>query len=173
MSGPTDRRSKVRNLPASARPGPRHLPASSLGDLSQRIAEIETRLSLAGGARDYSDTALAAVAERLYRARRRRTRHFPALFAEPAWDMLLDLFVARVRGTLVSTTSLCVAGAVPDTTGKRWIRMLEDRGLVERHRANDRRVTPFSLTDRGYLVMRQYLIEGVEARELPPIGGLS
>lgn len=150
--------------------------ARSLGDLSQRIAEIEARLAHAAAepnGREYSDPALVVVAERMYRARRRRTRHFPQMFAEPAWDMLLDLFISKVRGRLVNITSLCIAGVVPETTGKRWIRMLEEHGLIERHTSSDRRVTPVLLTDRGYKVMRQYLIEGLEARELPGSGGFA
>jgi hypothetical protein len=46
----------------------------------------------------HQDLALAAYAENLYQERRRRVRHFPQhLFAEPAWDILLDLFVNGVR----------------------------------------------------------------------------
>jgi hypothetical protein len=147
----------------------------SVDQLAERIAEIEARLvvppDLAAGF-EFSDDALATVAARVYRARRRRERHFDAaIFADPAWDMLLDLFIAKARGKAVRTSSLCLAGAVPVATGLRWIAELERRELIERHHSpGDRRVRLIALTDQGYRVMRRYLIEGIEASELPPSG---
>ena len=62
-----------------------------------------------------------------------RENYFPAsLFADPAWDMLLDLMAARLEGTPVAVSSLCIASAVPATTALRWIRTLTDRGLLVR-----------------------------------------
>lgn len=67
------------------------------------------------------------------RARRLRDRFFPAeLFADPAWDMLLDLGAARLEGRKVSVSSLCIAAAVPTTTALRWVKALVDRGLFSR-----------------------------------------
>ncbi|MFN3389010.1 MAG: MarR family transcriptional regulator, partial [Allosphingosinicella sp.] len=67
------------------------------------------------------------------RARRLRDHFFKKdLFADPAWDMLLDLAAARLEGTMVSVSSLCIAGNVPTTTALRWIKTLVDRGLVLR-----------------------------------------
>ncbi len=67
------------------------------------------------------------------KARRLRDRFFdPALFADPAWDILLDLAAARLEGRPVSVSSLCIAASVPTTTGLRWIKALVDRGLLER-----------------------------------------
>lgn len=67
------------------------------------------------------------------RARRLRERFLdPALFADPAWDMLLDLMAARLEGRPVAVSSLCIAGAVPTTTALRWIRVMTDAGLFTR-----------------------------------------
>lgn len=67
------------------------------------------------------------------RARRRRSLHLDAnLLADPAWDMMLDLFVARLERREVYVTSLCIAAAVPNTTALRWIRLLTDRGMFVR-----------------------------------------
>jgi hypothetical protein len=53
---------------------------------------------------------------------RLRSQHFvPALFADPAWDILLDLAAARIDGRMVAVSSLCIAAAVPATTALRWI----------------------------------------------------
>lgn len=69
----------------------------------------------------------------LLRARRLREQILePDLFADPAWDILLDLMAARLENTRVSVSSLCIAAAVPPTTALRWIRQLTDRGLLER-----------------------------------------
>ncbi|SER76833.1 MarR family transcriptional regulator [Sphingobium sp. YR768] len=69
----------------------------------------------------------------MLRARRIRADFLPGdLFADPAWDMLLDLFAARLEQERVSVSSLCIAAAVPPTTALRWIRILTDKGLVER-----------------------------------------
>lgn len=65
--------------------------------------------------------------------RRLRDRFFSAeLFADPAWDILLDLAASRLEGKPVSVSSLCIAAAVPPTTALRWIRMMTDQGLLER-----------------------------------------
>ena len=69
----------------------------------------------------------------LLRARRMREQFLPAdLFADPAWDMILDLMAARLSGQRVSVSSLCIAAAVPPTTALRWIRQLTDRGVFSR-----------------------------------------
>src|SRR3546814_14216668 len=63
-----------------------------------------------------------------------RDRYFDGdLFADPAWDMLLDLYLAAERNTRpVSISSLCIASAVPATTALRWIKTFEDLQLISR-----------------------------------------
>ncbi|MEC3912353.1 MarR family transcriptional regulator [Sphingobium sp. CR2-8] len=78
-------------------------------------------------------TITAAQVRDLLRARRIRADFLPGdLFADPAWDMMLDLLAARLEQERVSVSSLCIAAAVPPTTALRWIRTLTDKGLVER-----------------------------------------
>lgn len=81
-------------------------------------------------------TALASAEIRaLLQMRRLRDRYMPAdLFADPAWDMMLDLMAARLDGKHVSVSSLCIAAAVPPTTALRWIGQLTDRGIFVRTR---------------------------------------
>lgn len=67
------------------------------------------------------------------RARQMRGRFLPAdLFADPAWDILLDLAAARLEGVKVSVSSLCIAAQVPTTTALRWIKTLVDRDILLR-----------------------------------------
>jgi DNA-binding MarR family transcriptional regulator len=69
----------------------------------------------------------------LLKLRRNRDRFFADdLFADPAWDILLELYAATLGQLRVSVTSLCHAAAVPATTALRWINQLEDRGLIAR-----------------------------------------
>lgn len=69
----------------------------------------------------------------IIRVRRLREHFFKSdLFADPAWDMLLDLMAARVERQRVAVSSLCIAAAVPPTTALRWIKGLCDQGLFVR-----------------------------------------
>lgn len=69
----------------------------------------------------------------MIRARRLRDRFMPSdLFGEAAWDMLLDLMAARIEGSQVAVSSLCIAAAVPPTTALRAIRGMTERGLFVR-----------------------------------------
>ncbi|AQA00225.1 hypothetical protein BWQ93_18490 [Sphingopyxis sp. QXT-31] len=75
----------------------------------------------------------AKAVRRMLRQRRMREQHFPAdLFADPAWDMLLDLYAAQLERHPVSVSSLCIAAAVPATTALRWIKTMTDAGLCLR-----------------------------------------
>lgn len=70
----------------------------------------------------------------IIRLRRMRNAYFSGeLFADPAWDMLLDLTAAQLEGERVAVSSLCIAAAVPATTALRWIKTMCDHGLFERH----------------------------------------
>lgn len=92
------------------------------------------------------------------RARRLRDQYFtPELFADPAWDMLLDLYAARLERSRVSVSSLCIAASVPPTTALRWIGTMHDAGLFEREADPvDRRRAHIMLSTRAVDGMRSY-----------------
>ncbi|NNG56016.1 MULTISPECIES: winged helix DNA-binding protein [Sphingomonas] len=46
--------------------------------------------------------------------------------------MLLDLYVARLKGARVSVSSLCVAANIPPTTALRHIADLVENGEIDR-----------------------------------------
>lgn len=83
----------------------------------------------------------AQAVRELIKLRRMREQHFPAdLFADPGWDILLDLYAAKLEGKSVSVSSLCIAAAVPPTTGLRWITTMTEHGaLIRRQDPNDAR----------------------------------
>ena len=75
----------------------------------------------------------AAEIRSVIRMRRLRDRFFDRdLFADPAWDMLLDLMAARIERVHVAVSSLCIAACVPPTTALRWIKAMTDSGLFDR-----------------------------------------
>lgn len=108
-----------------------------------------------------ADVASAAGARvrALIRARRTRDQFFRSeLFADPAWDMLLDLMAARLEHKRVSVSSLCIAAAVPATTALRWIKSMTDEGMfVRRADNNDGRRIFIELSDRAAGAMSAYL----------------
>jgi len=101
------------------------------------------------------------LVRRIIRQRQLRARYFDGeLFADPAWDMLLDLTAARVERTRVSVTSLCIASGVPPTTALRWIGQLTEAGLFERVEDDtDRRRAFITLTDLAAKAMARYFAD--------------
>ena len=97
----------------------------------------------------------------LYNERRSRDLLMPAgrgLWGDPAWDMLLDLFVANEEGRRVNIVSACIGGCIPTTTGLRLVGQLIDAGLVVRTiDQNDRRKGMLGLTSETSSAMRHYL----------------
>jgi len=95
------------------------------------------------------------------RARRMRTRFFPEhLFADPAWDMLLDLLQAEIAQLRVPVSSLCIAAAVPATTALRWLKTLVQEGIfVRRADPHDGRRVFVELAPSASGALRRYFAE--------------
>lgn len=106
-----------------------------------------------------NELALASKIRSAIKGRRMRDQFFePALFADPAWDMLLDLFAARLEHARVSVSSLCIAAAVPPTTALRWISTLSEAGLIEREADPlDKRRAFIGLSEGASGGMRDYV----------------
>jgi DNA-binding MarR family transcriptional regulator len=90
--------------------------------------------------------------------RRLRDKFFDAaLFADPAWDILLDLYMAKLEQRRTSVSSLCIAARVPATTALRYINSLVERGMIVRTENHlDHRVVYVHLTEPTFETMRQY-----------------
>jgi hypothetical protein len=106
-----------------------------------------------------AEAVTAAEVRSVIRLRRLRERYFPSeLFADPAWDMLLDLTAARIERTRVAVSSLCIAAAVPPTTALRWIKAMTDKGLLRRIAdPHDARRIFIQLSDDAAQAMDKYL----------------
>lgn len=107
----------------------------------------------------------ARQARQLYANRRRRTEIFAntELFGEPAWDILLDLYVAHSERKSVSVSSACIGSAAPPTTGLRWLGLLAEHDLVMReHDASDQRRVIVRLTEKGLRAMDEFFASAAQ-----------
>lgn len=76
---------------------------------------------------------LLRLGKEILRMRRERETLFGKdLFADPSWDIMLDLFVSEIEGVRVTISSACIAASAPQTTGLRHLKTLESRGLIRR-----------------------------------------
>ena len=67
-----------------------------------------------------NDAAAKLSLREKIKLRRLREQFFPPdLFADPSWDIMLDLKAGAQEGQRVSLSSLCIAVAVPPTTALR------------------------------------------------------
>jgi DNA-binding MarR family transcriptional regulator len=137
--------------------------ANILATLSEenKVIEVEPR----GSGRKIEAGQIRAI----IRARRMRDHFFKSdLFADPAWDMLLDLMAARLEKQRVAVSSLCIAAAVPPTTALRWIKSLSDQGLFVRVAdAEDGRRVFIELSDWAATALDAYLKTAIR---VSPIG---
>jgi len=90
--------------------------------------------------------------------RRLRAKFFDdSLFADPAWDILLDLYRAHLAQQRISVTSVCFGAGVPVSTALRWLNALEERGLARRSQDPlDGRRFFVELTQSGVSAMAGY-----------------
>lgn len=103
----------------------------------------------------------AETVRAVIRARRMRSRYFSAeLFADPAWDMLLDLLQAEIAHLRVPVSSLCIAAAVPATTALRWLKTMVSEGIfVRRADPHDGRRVFVELAPEASEALRRYFSE--------------
>jgi DNA-binding MarR family transcriptional regulator len=93
----------------------------------------QSATSMRAPSRSLSPVNPAVRVQQIIRLRRMRERYFGAdLFADPVWDMLLDLMAAHLEGKCVTVTSVCAAAAVPSATAQRRLKALTSKGLVVR-----------------------------------------
>jgi hypothetical protein len=126
------------------------------------VRQASARLSALSEQYAAEEIGLRAVAERLYAERRRRDAQFPpGLFGEPAWDLLLALFIAHEEGRDLTVAEGFEAARVPAGEGPPLVRRLEAAGLVQRRTRNDRRRPGLALTQAGADRLADYLADVV------------
>jgi hypothetical protein len=141
------------------------VPESYLQPLADELVAIVARLRDVAAApastqrSQRSERRYLALARQAYALRRKRAAIFgnPELFGEPAWDILLDLYIAHADGKPVSVSSACIGSAAPPTTGLRWLGVLAEEGLVVRENyADDHRRVLVRLTRAGITAMERF-----------------
>ena len=151
--------------------------AERLRQLSEEVSRIASTLArLSTGPTTTAATPLRALepvaagdvpplsaetVRNVIRARRLRARYFSQeLFADPAWDMLLDLLQAEIAQLRVPVSSLCIAAAVPATTALRWLKTMVSQGLfVRRADPHDGRRVFVELAPETSHALRRYFAE--------------
>lgn len=141
-----------------------------LSDEVGRIASTLARLSTGPSASPRAIKPLSAgdppplsaeTVRNVIQARRARARYFRGdIFADPAWDMLLDLLQAELTQLRVPVSSLCIAASVPATTALRWLKTLVNQGmLVRRADPYDGRRVFVELAPEVSQALRRYFAE--------------
>jgi DNA-binding MarR family transcriptional regulator len=102
---------------------------------------------------------LIARARAILSNRQLRSRYFsPAIFGEPAWDVLLVLYIGDASDARLTIGKLASQISIPPTTVLRWVNYLEKERLVSRQRhPTDRRVVFIRLQEKGRWSLESYL----------------
>lgn len=137
----------------------------ALNELNDRLRQSRSRQSSLSGtesptsAKRQKDRCFA-MAKAWVSADRARDRAFGAdLFSDPAWTILLHLYIGQRSGQPCSVASLCVGSNLPQSTGLRWILALERTGMVIRNvDPLDRRRMLVSLTANATEKMESALV---------------
>lgn len=137
--------------------------SSKLGEIAGEFSSRADRMIASGRAVDtmggQAPINLVDRAREQLAVRKARRRFFPAdLFHEPAWEMLIALFIVYETDHSMNVKALVSCSDAPATTSQRWIDHLHKSGLIDRVTDTvDRRRIDISLTERGYNAMVSYL----------------
>lgn len=72
------------------------------------------------------------------------------LFNNPAWNVMLDLYIALLEHRAICVSSACIASGAASTTALRYLSALADAGLLVRiPDKHDRRKTYVELSTQG------------------------
>lgn len=113
--------------------------------------------TVGGGSADRQ--RLLAKARLVLSSRRAREDYFKRdLFGEPAWEILLALYVTEDAGARFTVSKLAECIGVPLSTAVRWVKTLEESALVRRlDHPTDRRIVFVQLLDKGRIALDAYL----------------
>lgn len=79
------------------------------------------------------------------------------LFSDPAWDLLLELYAARLDRKRVSSSTMGLESGIAQSTALRWLGYLVNLGLIERTQdPHDKRRQWVMISDRAAAGMRRY-----------------
>lgn len=157
------------NTVASRTPDNQNL-HSRMRSLAREILELSPDSEKTPLQKVYSDVIIDTVSlpRTMVNERRARSKFLSSdLFGEPAWDILLDLYIADSDQRDISVSSACIASNVPDTTAQRCLKYLFEEGfIVRRADPHDLRRVFVSLTDETKSRMDTYF-QSLQPRRSP------
>jgi DNA-binding MarR family transcriptional regulator len=108
---------------------------------------------------EISTEVLVSRARIIFHSRLARTRHFNrAMFGEPAWDIMLMLYINDRGGSRLTATKIADLIEQPFSSVVRWIDYLAKERLIERlPHPNDKRVSIIALREKGRDSIETYL----------------
>ena len=94
---------------------------------------------------------LLTIARASLAVRKRRSEYLhPAMLGEPAYDMLLALYVEEAEGQELTPSRLAEVASVAQSSATRWIEYLISKQLVHRRpHPKHRRASVITLSDKG------------------------
>lgn len=111
--------------------------AASLSSIESQIIALQDRTTQLAGQSIPLDRARDH-----FKKQKSRERIFgrTTIFSDPAWNILVDLFIASEERKPITVSSACISSSVPTTTALRYLKLLEDDGHILRveHRSNGR-----------------------------------
>ena len=133
--------------------------------LEQATGAVREVLEKADRAGLYYSLPRLAAAEIM--RREKRGQLFGAdLFSDPAWDILLNLYVSEEAGRVANATSVAIGCNASATVVLRYLEALEEAGHVSRD-GTDKRLDRIRLTSEARLKMAAYLLDGRALVSLP------
>lgn len=121
------------------RPNPDGLRSTSPGPLGEEWRRVRTARLLKAAARargEYID---------------------PPVFGDPAWDMMLELYLRDASGDSSTVDQLLASQDIPKSAASRWLNCLDQQGVVRCHPSLPTGAQLLELTDRGRKAMERYL----------------
>jgi DNA-binding MarR family transcriptional regulator len=111
-----------------------------------------------------TDTRIFTLARELIRLENLKRSSFPkGMIFDPAWNILLDLFVRHSENRVTSVTSACGASGVPMTTALRYIQAMElDEMLRRQDDDRDERRKHLLLTPKSVRLVQRVLSQSLQ-----------
>lgn len=115
------------------------------------------------------DNVLVAMARSELKARQRQKKIVSeaGVFGEPAFEILLDVYIAGAEDRRLTATQVCANVGVSVTIGDRYMAILERQGLISRNRSkSDFRCTYVRPTRLGTEKIDEFYLTRLENNDL-------
>ena len=149
--------------------------------ISQTLQRLQSRFGAQEAGRAASGTAapplvaaplipehLVRWAAAWQRANVKRNARFEhRLFLDPAWSILLDLYIQQGRHRRVGVSAVAGLDDIPQTTLLRWLTLLAEKGLIERSKdQRDGRRSFIKLSPDGIKLVSLALQDAIDQFEV-------